>query len=61
MPFGLEPKAVFAALGTFLAVDTYVLTFYPRHIEQDDAIDPYEVQSKVSPRRRDAKPSVPKS
>jgi hypothetical protein len=40
-------KVVVGSLVTFLAIDTYVLTFYPKHVQADEQLDPKAVESEV--------------
>jgi hypothetical protein len=40
-------KAVLGSLVTFLAIDTYALTFYPKQVQADDQLDPKRVESEV--------------
>jgi len=53
LPFGVGSKAIFVALVTFLAIDTYLTVFLPKHVLDDHTIDVEAIQSKIVPRRRD--------
>jgi hypothetical protein len=45
--FGLQSKALFSSLLTFLAIDAYLVTFLPEHLQAEDSIDVAAVQSKL--------------